>query len=198
MDNLTGRVLNDSSASLLLRDGDMLFKYCRPQRFPKDYLRRYFGYAQARRELRGARRLKRIGVRCATPYAAFGIWLPWAQFESVLVSEFVENRGTAEAVLAALDPDSPEHQALCAAIGRDVGSMARSGLLFRDLHLGNILIGLDGAPCWIDTDVSRQGRRRAVEANRRALGRLLQKGRGALRDTGTARLVAIFEATLAA
>lgn len=185
--------------SVLLREGDLLFKFCRPQRFPKDYLRRYFCDAQAVRELRGARRLAYAGVRCAEPVAALSFLPPWSEFESVLISGFVDNIGTADAALSALDASSPEHSQISAAIGRDIGRMARSGLLFRDLHLGNALITVDCAPCWIDTDVAAIGERaRAVELNRTAISRLVDKGCEALRESGTSHLLAAFESALAA
>lgn len=189
----------ETRASIMLRDGDLLFKFCRPQRFPKDYLRRYLNNAQAVRELRGAQRLASARVCCPKPVAAISFLSPWSRFESVLICEFVDNIGTAESALSALEASSEEHSRLSAAIGRDIGMMARSGMLFRDLHLGNVLISADGVPWWIDTDVaSIADRARAVKSNRLALSRLLDKGHNALRESGTAQLCAAFESTLAA
>lgn len=184
----------ESAHSLLVRDGRLLYKYCRPQRFPKDYLRRYLGASQAAREFRGAVWLKHLGIRCPHPVAALSCFSPLSPFESVLVTEFIDSAGSAEQLLAGMAAGSAEHTRLAATIGRDIGRMARASLLFKDLHLGNVLVTPAQVPCWIDTDVSRvRPASAALDRNRRALARLVDKGRAALGPAGTAVLIRCFE-----
>lgn len=175
--------------ALLALDAGLVFKFCRPQTYPKDLLRRYVGWTQAAREMRGAHALLRAGVRCPRVVAAYGFADPRSDFESVLVSEFVADAQPAEEVLARLGPGTPTHRKLVESIAGDIAAMARAGLLFKDLHLNNVLVARDGAPVWIDTDVKRVGLGKAAAAALcQALERLVSKGEKALGESGAAAL----------
>ena len=149
----------------LYRCDAWLLKYCMPQRFPKDYLRRYVGNSQAAREAFGYRHLRSLGLNtpAVVDYTAF--LNPFREFESALAIEFLEAKAPVHVRLPLLPQKTREE--IAGKIIRDIKTMLEAGVYFKDLHLGNILVGDDGVPFWIDPDISiiRNRRRLAAKAS---------------------------------
>ncbi len=75
--------------SLLLKDKKFIYKFCKIQKFPKDYLRKLLLNSQAKREFLGAKFLNSISIK--TPEAiAYGYTIfPFESFESFYIMELL-------------------------------------------------------------------------------------------------------------
>ena len=74
------------------------------------------------------------------------------KYEGALIYEYVEG------VMEARDALKGElRKKVLEELARDLIKMAKEGVLFVDLHLGNILVNEEGVLCWIDVEV-REGR----------------------------------------
>ncbi len=107
--------------------------------------------APARREWRALRTLYDAGVTVPEPLAL--ATLP--NGEGLLVTRFVNGTNLVEALRAA----GPERRGLLRALGELVARMHAAGLVHRDLHGGNVLVGAPG-PVLLDLQHARASRSR--------------------------------------
>lgn len=140
-------LLVEQSHALIFKGEKHIVKVCKAQRFPKDYLRKYFGTSQAFREYAGAMCLNSIGISTPKPIAKTYSLLPWARVESIYVMSYLDgfmNVGDIK--------DEIFLETILVLILRDLKIMKKEKILFKDLHLSNIMFHADEI-VWIDTDI---------------------------------------------
>jgi tRNA A-37 threonylcarbamoyl transferase component Bud32 len=182
-----GKPLHDRPSSHLLLDGDVLVKFCRPLRFPQDYLRRYLGSSYASRETSGYARLKRLGLRTPETFAHRVFYHPANPFESALAMEYLAGKVTAHIHLSALPP--PQKAPFVQLIANDIRRMVDANIFFKDLQLTNVMAGPDGLPYWIDPEMQvMTNRRRCLLATANRMQRLVRKAKEILDSQSIAAL----------
>ena len=122
------------------------------------------GFARPQRQIAGARRLRRAGVR--TP-AICGSWR-YARRDGLVIEldhVYVEGRSALE---LAKDPDTPREdiRRISRGLGDIVAAMVAADLLNKDFKLNNVIVAADGVIWIIDTDGVRRVRSRVVGATR--------------------------------
>ncbi len=127
------------------------------------------GFARPQRQIAGAKRLRRAGVR--TP-AICGSWR-YARRDGWVVElehVYVEGRSAWE---LAKDPDTPREdiRRISHGLGDVVAALVTADVLNKDLKLNNVIVDADGVIWLIDTDGVRRIRSR-VEGAARMLERL--------------------------
>jgi len=127
------------------------------------------GFARPQRQIAGARRLGRAGVR--TP-AICGSWR-YARRDGLVVEldhVYVEGRSAWE---LAKDPHTPRQdiRRISRGLGDVVAAMVAADLLNKDFKLNNVIVAADGVIWIIDTDGVRRIRSR-VQGAARMLERL--------------------------
>ncbi len=139
--------------SVIVRHGDLLLKFHRPRRFPKDHLRRYAGNALAVREVRAYRLMQRLGLPTPKVIGTRIFWNPLARFDSISACEFLEDTVTAKIFLASAAES--ERRAVIDQVTEHLQRMWNAWVLYRELNLINILVDKNLAIYWVDPAMKR-------------------------------------------
>lgn len=139
-------VLCKQSHSILLNNDQYVIKICKAQCFPKDYIRKYFGKSQAKREYMGAKVLNHLGIQTAEPLYFSHSLSPFSTIESIYV---MSNLSKYLSVIKLRDDILTLALEL---VARDLKIMRDNNVFFKDLHLNNIMYRAHEIR-WIDTDI---------------------------------------------
>ncbi len=152
-DALKGTPLFTSRNAVLFAYGDALLKFFRPRHFISDYVRRYAGLPLARKEAADYALLARIDLHVPRVLGTRTLWNPCGAFESVIALEHLADKATALEFLQRAP--EPERLGLLRHIADDLQRMWNAWILHGDLRFGNILVGGDLVPYWLDPGLKR-------------------------------------------
>lgn len=143
---------NDANGGLLVKLGEGEVAKVFPSKGRlAGWIRILFGRTKAHKQFASMEALARVNVSTPEPLRVVSFKPGEGRFEGALIYEFVE--GVVEA-REALEGELREK--VLDGLARDLIKMAKGGVLFVDLHLGNILVNGKGELCWIDVEV-REG-----------------------------------------
>lgn len=144
---------NDANGGLLVKLGDGEVAKVFPDKGRLvGWFRIMLGKTKAHKQFSSMQALERVGVLTPKPLRVVSFKPGDGEFEGALIYEFVE--GVVEAREAL---EGELRGKVLDGLARDLIKMARGGVLFVDLHLGNVLVDDEGDLCWIDVEVREGG-----------------------------------------
>ena len=82
----------------IYREKDLLYKFCKIQKLPRDVIRKYV-YSQAKREYTGAMYLNSIGIKTPKPVNYAVSLNPFSKTESLYIMEYLKDAVESDTVL---------------------------------------------------------------------------------------------------
>lgn len=139
---------------------NIAIKLIRPQRFPRDMLRKYF-FSQAKREFKASLRLKNWGLSCPDVFGYAFSLSPFSRDESVLFVEYKKDVLTGQEFLNS-EKDAGLRNIFLQNVANDLTIIYQKGWHQKDCRFGNILSETNspfakkrGNVIWIDNDLKR-------------------------------------------
>jgi tRNA A-37 threonylcarbamoyl transferase component Bud32 len=182
--------LHTSKNSVLVRQGKLVLKFHKPQRFPKDHLRRYFGQSLAAREVRAYQVIGGLGLRTPRIIGTRTLWNPLGRYCSISACEFIENSVTLKTLLEC--GSEPDRIRVLDQLADGLQRMWNNWILYWDLHLNNMLVNSNLELYLVDPDLRVFGSyRRMRYASDRVIGRHLRLNHKLLGSYGMTRICAL-------
>jgi tRNA A-37 threonylcarbamoyl transferase component Bud32 len=162
-----------SRNSVMVRHGPLLLKFHRPRRFPKDHLRRYLGNSLASREVHGYRLMQQLGLRTPRVVGTRTLWNPLGRFDSISACRFLADTVTVKTLLK--EGCEADRRQVIDQLAADIQRMWNAWVLYRDLHLNNVVVDKTLDLYWVDPELRFFHRYRSMrDASDRLMGRHLR------------------------
>ena len=151
----------------IYREKDLLYKFCKIQKLPRDVIRKYV-YSQAKREYSGAVYLNSIGIKTPKPVNYAVSLNPFSKTESLYIMEYLKDTVQSDTVL---------NNSVLNLIINDLQKMVDNNIYFKDLRFHNILYSPKTDEIfWIDTDIKIiKNRKKYIDMLKKALKRMTKK-----------------------
>lgn len=161
---ITGmKILHISKYSFIIgckNHKDLALKLIKPQSYPRDMLRKYI-FSQAKREVIASHKLKELGVSCPKTFGYAFSLSPVAKYESILFVEYKRNILTGYEFLKTVK-DTSLRSTFLQNVAKDISKIYCDYYHNKDCRFGNMLVGKNIRPIWIDNDLRKIRRTKDV------------------------------------